>query len=102
MGKHDQENEKDVAQQAISTEDNYQSELPKSSTSMTAAKAGEAEVVASRNEASQFRLPPKHFSSAHAEEKSEQLRHQAAAVARAHLVRFSQKLASDRRAENPH
>ncbi len=82
MGKHDQENEEDVARQAMSTEDNYQSELPKSSTSMTAAKAGEAEVVASRGEASQFRLPPKHFSSAHAEEKSEQLRSQAAAYNR--------------------
>lgn len=82
MGDREQETDRDqqandqaqeVAQQGMSTDDDYQTELPQGSTSAAAAQAGDEAVIEAQGQPSPFRLPPMHFSSEHARQKQEEL-----------------------------
>lgn len=79
--KNDQLDEQsaDVRGDDVALDNDYQTELPKNSTSARASNAGEAAVVASQTEASPFRLPGVQLSSEHAREKEEELREKASA-----------------------
>lgn len=78
---HKSEEDKDVAfmQDAVTTDDDYQTELPKGSTSLAAAKAGDMAVAEAQGTPSPFRLPTMHFSSEHSEEKEQEFRAKAKA-----------------------
>jgi hypothetical protein len=78
-GNKQDEQSADVRGDDVALDNDYQTELPKNSTSARAANAGESAVVASQTEASPFRLPGVQLSSEHAREKEEEFRDKASA-----------------------
>src|SRR5438067_2006301 len=68
------EKTEDVTQRELSTDDDYQTELPQGSTSLAAARAGDEAVNEAEGDASPFRLPAMQFSSEHSKQMEEELK----------------------------